>query len=264
MKWRIYLGILSIVLGILALLGNFGFLSEQIWIYALSVALVILGILLLWSARRKPYVLQTVSASAPMENDALAIVNLKHGTGTMKLTADSDPSRLFSGTFSGGVTQRISRDGDAVKLELKTPSEIWDHLSEIKSRDLEWNVNLNPNVPVTVKYEGGAGQAHMDLSGVRLTGLDLQTGASPTQVILPVPRGTLRLLIHSGAAAAHVRVPPDASVSIRGAPGLGLLDTDTTRFPDRGSGILQSDDYAGAADRIEITIEGGIGPVKIR
>lgn len=263
MSWRIYLASLLIVLGILALLGNFGFLSEQAWIYALPVALVLSGTLLLWKARRKPYVLQTVTASASVENAARAIVNFKHGAGRMKLTADHDAACLLSGTFSGGVTQRISRDGDTVKVELKTPSEIWDHLSEIKPRGLEWNVSLNGNIPVTLQYEGGAGEAQMDLSGNRLIELDLQTGASPTHVILPLPRGTLRFVIHSGAAPVHVRVPPGACVSIRGAPGLGLLETDTSRFPDRGFGILQSDGYAEAADRIEVTIEGGIGPVEI-
>lgn len=264
MTWRIPLALLLILVGILALLGNFGFLSAQAWIYLFAAALIVFGALLLWSARPKPYQIQIVTASAPLENAAHATLNLKHGAGLLKLTAATDTTLFYSGAFRGGVTQRLAREGDALRVELKTPAEIWKQLSKFQARELEWNVAVHPQIPLTLEYEGGAGEAHMDFSGIHLTTLDIQTGASPTHAILPAPRGTLRVVIHSGAAPVRVHVPPDARVSIRGAPGLGLLDADTTRFRDRGFGILQSDGYAETADRIEITIEAGIAPVEIR
>jgi hypothetical protein len=264
MSWRIPLAILLVVLGVLALLGNLGFLAGTSWVYLLSAALILVGIFLLWSARPKPYILQTDTASAPLENATRATFNLKHGIGHLKLTAENNTALLFSGTFVGGVTQKISRDHDAVMVELKTPAELWSHLSNLKPREPEWNVKIHAQLPTTLQYEGGAGQAQLDFSRIHLTNVDIQTGASPTDIILPSPQGTLRLVIHSGAAPVHVRVPTDVRASIRGAPGLGLLDADTTRFTDRGFGILQSDGYAEATDRIEITIEGGIGRVEIR
>ncbi len=264
MRQRIYLALFLITLGVLTLLGNFGLLASQAWIYLVGVAFIIGGLGLLWRARPKPFVLARVAASAPLENATHAVLNFKHGAGILKLRADADASRLFAGTFDGNVVSKITRTDDTVRVSFKTPPEIWNQLSKIKTSDLEWNVALNPNVPLTLQYEGGAGRAQMDCSKLYLTALDLQTGASPTHVILPLPRGVLRVVIHSGAGAVRVRVPADARASIHGAPGLGLLDADLKRFPERASGILQSDGYAESADRIEITIEHGIAPVEIR
>ncbi len=264
MNWRIYLAIFLILGGGMTLLGNFGLLSSQAWIYLIGVACIVGGLVLLWRARPKPLRLERVAATAPLENATRATFNFKHGAGILKLSADADATRLFAGTFDGAVVSKVSRADDDVRVSFKTPSEIWSQLSQIKTHALEWNVTLNRNIPIALQYEGGAGEAQIDCTELYLTDLDLETGASPTHVILPSPRGALRVVIHSGAAPVRVRVPTAARVSIHGAPGLGLLDADAKRFPEREPGILQSDGYAEAADRIEITIEGGIAPVEIR
>lgn len=262
MTWRVNFGIFLIVLGGLALLGTLGFLEAQAWSFIIAAALILGGALLLWSARPKPRMWQTVAASAPLENATRATIQLKHGTGQLTLRGGASADLLFVGAFVGGITQKISRDGDAAAVELKTPVEQWAQRSLPKQP--QWDIQVNSQCPLTLRYEGGAGQARLNCADIQLTTLDIQAGASAMDIILPEPRGALRVAIHSGAATVKLRVPPDARVAIHGAPGLGLLDADTTRFHEHGAGILQSDGYAETPDHIEIIIESGIGAVEIR
>lgn len=264
MTWRVFWGGVLILVGVVFLLINLGILPGTAWNYVFPAALVLLGIALLVGWRGGAQALQVVTDSAPLEGAAQADVSLKHGAGRLNVHAGSDDSLLFSGTFGGGVEKKITRRNNIAFLELKTPSELWANMNFLNPRGLEWDLALNPGVPTSLKYEGGAAETRMDLSGIKLTDLEINTGASSTEVVLPPPNGTMRVTVHSGAASVKFRLPPAVPAEIRGTMGLGSLDIDLSRFPDRGSGMYQSDNFAGATDRIEMRVEGGVGSVQIR
>lgn len=264
MSWRILWAIVLIALGVLFLLSNLGILPGNVWNYFFPALLVFIGALLLIGWRGGERAVEIVNDSAPLSGATHAAVNLKHGAGRLLVSAGNDPTLLFSGAFGGGVAKKISVNNGTAFLELKSPDSTWENLHFMNPRGLEWNVLLNPNVPTTFKYEGGAADTKMDFSGIHLTNLEINTGASSTDVILPNPNGTLRVVVHSGAASVKLRVPPNVPATIRGTMGLGAIDADLTRFPDRGFGVRQSDNYAEAQDKIEMTIEGGVGSVEIR
>jgi hypothetical protein len=264
MSWRTFWAIVLIVIGVLFLLNNFGWLPGNAWNYIFPTILVLFGLGLLIGWRGGTRELEAVPDSAPLEGATRAAVTMKHGAGRLNVHAGSDAAQLFSGTFGGGVDKKISKNNGTTYLELKTPSDLWSNLAFPATRGLEWNVMLNPQIPTTLKYEGGAAETKMDLSGVQLTELEINTGASSTDVVLPQPKGTMRVKVHSGAASVKIRVPPNVPATIRGTMGLGSIDADLQRFPDRGFGVRQSDNYADATDKIEMTVEGGVGSVEIR
>lgn len=264
MSWRIFWAGGLILVGVVMLFTNFGFLPGNAWNYLFPAILVLLGIGLLVGWRRRGQPIEAVNDSAPLEGAARAEVILKHGAGRLNVHAGSDPNLLFAGTFAGGVDKTISRRNETVYLELKTPNDVWGALNFPFENGLEWNLGLDPAIPIALKYEGGAAETKMDLSGIKLTDLEINTGASSTDVALPVPAGTQRVVVHSGAASVKVHLPPNVPATIRGTMGLGSLDIDKTRFVERGSGVFQSDNYSGAADRVEMTVDGGVGSVQIR
>jgi hypothetical protein len=45
--------------------------------------------------------------------------------------------------------------------------------------------------------------------------------------------------------------------------GLGALNVDQSRFPKR-DGFYESADYAAAANRVEMRVDGGVGAVNVR
>ncbi len=257
MSGRVFGAMVLILTGVLFLLSNLGILPGNAWNYFFPALLVLIGAFLLMGWRGGERTIEMVPDSAPLGNAARAAVNLKYGAGRLCVRAGSDAALLFSGSFGGGVTKKISHTNGTAFVELKSPDAMWENLQFLNPRGLEWDVLLNPNVPTMLKYEGGAAETKMDLSGVHLTELEINTGASATDVALPQPKGVMRVLVHSGAASVKIRVPPNVPATIRGTMGLGSIDADPARFPDRGFGVRQSDDYADAPNKIEMTLEGG-------
>lgn len=264
MSWRTFWALVLICIGILFLLINLGILPGEIWNYIFPALLVLAGIGLLLGWRGSGKEPEQVSASAPLEGATHATVTLKHGAGQLRIGSGTDPTLLFAGTFGGGVDKTLSQKEGTVFLQLKTPSDVWSNVGFPGARGLNWNLQLNPGIPIALKYEGGASETKMDLSGLQLAQLEVDTGASSTDIVLPPPHGTMRVIIHSGAASVKVHLPPDTQAAIRGTMGLGSLEVDKSRFPDRGTGVFQSDNFMTAPDRIEMNIEGGVGSVQIR
>ncbi len=264
MSWRTFWGITFILLGIVLLALNPEILPGLAWNYIVPLILVLVGIALLirWRAKARP--LETVSASAPLEDITRAEITFKHAVGQLNLRAGDDPTLLFTGAFEGGVQRNLARENGAAFLEFKTPSDIGENLGASDARRLRWDLQLHPTIPTALKYEGGAAETKMDLSRLHVIMLEIHNGASSADVALPIPRGTLRVVVQSDAASVKLRVPPNALAAIHGAMGMGALAIDPARFPPSGADSHQSGDYASATDRIEITIQGGVGSVEIR
>lgn len=262
MTWRAFWGLVLVGLGVLFLLVNLGYLPGSAWNYFLPAFLVLLGVVLLFGLRGGGRV-ETVEASAPLEGAKSALLTLKHGAGKLQVSAGANPDELFSGSFGGGVEKKVTRRGDRVEVELRLPGNAWSRMRVGSWQALSWSIALNPTIPLDLKLEGGASDNKLDLSGLKLANLELNTGASSTEVLLPPPVGTTHVKLNAGAASVKVRLPPNTPARIHGKMGLGSLKVDMVRYPNRGT-AYESDDFATASDRVEIEVEGGVGSVEIQ
>ena len=127
---------------------------------------------------------------------------------------------------------------------------------------LDWDVALNPNIPIALTLNLGANKSIIDLSDMNITDLDLDTGASETRLTLPA-RGRFRADLDFGAASMEVIIPQGLSARIHVSLGAADLKIDQSRFPRNGS-YYQSPDYETAANAVDMTIDGGAASVKIR
>jgi hypothetical protein len=130
-------------------------------------------------------------------------------------------------------------------------------------RSLDWSVRLNDTIPISLDLQTGANEAHVDLSDLQITKLQLQTGASSTRITLPASAGHTKAAIHSGAASVSVRVPSGVAARITSQSGLADVRVDRTRFPQTG-GVHQSEDYDTAENKVDIEIETGVGSVDVK
>ncbi len=111
----------------------------------------------------------------------------------------------------------------------------------------------------------GAADAELDLAGLRLAELRLRTGASETRVSLPAAAGVTVVDAEGGATTIRFRVPDGVAARIRSSVVLGSSDIDTVRFPRTAAGdAWESPGFATAANRVEISVRGGIGSVSVR
>ena len=127
---------------------------------------------------------------------------------------------------------------------------------------LNWEVQLNNDVPLRLKVEAGASQTDLDLTDLKVTELKLSTGASSTTVTLPAHAGLTNAKIEAGAAAVKLHVPGGVAARIRAKGGLASIDIDETRFPRTGD-EYRSPDFDTAANRVEMRIETGVGSVRV-
>ncbi|MBI4770579.1 MAG: hypothetical protein HY784_09285 [Chloroflexi bacterium] len=176
---------------------------------------------------------------------------------------------LYSGVFGGGLDKQVTRSGDRLEATLRPRSDDWAAWRGawpwnwgLRS-GFAWDVALNPAIPLAVTLETGASENELDLSGLRLTEITLKTGASATRLTLPASAGHTHARIESGAASVDVRVPEGVAARIHGVMGLGVLAVDQARFPKRDGGY-ESPDFIGAANRVELEVQGGVGSVSVK
>jgi hypothetical protein len=264
MRARYVWPIILIVAGILFLFDNLGWLPGNAWGWIWAVGLILLGLSLLWPGGRRSA--QSAEASVPLEGAASAQLTLIHGAGQLALRAGAASDQLFSGTFGGGVDKEVRHVGDTLAVTLRLPDQDWGSWmwpGAWGRAQLDWNVSVNPTVPLQLALEVGASENWLDLSALRVTDLSIKTGASSTRLTLPAQAGHTQVRIEAGAASLRAEIPAGVAARIHGMMGVGALNVDERRFPRRG-GEYQSDDFATAANRAEIEISGGVGSVDVR
>jgi len=262
----LFWGIILILLGFLLLAGNF--LNVNAWNLIWPLALIAFGVWILWGIFFGRPSARAEEASIPLEGAGQARVHVRHGAGRLRVDGSASPGNLVAGTFGGGLDQRVKREGDTLNVEMRLPVRAvplwfpwpgtWGPVGLF-----DWSFGLSREVPLSLNFETGAGEARLDLADLRVTDLRLQTGASATEITLPAGAGHTRAEIHAGAASVAIRVPDGVAARIRVKGGLAGVSVNRNRFPRVGS-AYQSADYDTAANKVEIDAEIGAGSIDIR
>ncbi len=280
-------GLVLVLLGALLLAQNMGLIPPGVSIWSIFWALVLVALgasLLVRSAapredRGMSVVPGTQPAGGPVVSTARqgeavrvplgaarqATLRFHHGAGELRVDANAAPDELYSGTFVGGLDHQERQDGDEMVADLRVPAGVMPIIGPFDTSDaLNWTVGLNPNIPLKLEFEVGASRSLLNLRDLQVKEINLQTGASATEIDLPARAGEVRARLHSGMAGVVVRIPENVSAWIHTRGALSSTQVDTQRFPEVGSGDYRSADYGMAANRVEIDIETGIGSVKVQ
>jgi len=197
----------------------------------------------------------TETLSLPLGNASEAEIRIRFGAGNLTTRAAANGS-LVDGEFQGGVIHRLLGPG---RVELRQDTRYglpWlSHASD-------WTIGLATAVPLDLRVDGGASRAVLDLRDLRVRNLELQTGASETRVLLPRAAGATTVKAQAGVASLTFEVPQGVAARIRTRIGLGSAQIDLTRFPPTSVGY-ESTDFATAANRVELAIDGGLGSVRV-
>ncbi len=258
----VFWGAVLIVVGALLLLDNLDILPFSVWGLLWPLLLIAAGVWVLLGVSRGGRAVETQQVSIPLEGEPTARVKLSHGAGELRVSSGAAPGYLLSGTFNGGVEYRSTREAGRQIVRLKSPPVFvapWDMFG--RNARL-WSVELNSDIPLSLEIESGASSSRIDLSGVRLTDLELEFGASSADVSLPAGAGHTRVKIEAGAASVTLRLPQQAEARIRYESGLSSLNLDRARFA-QSANSYQTAGFDAATDRLDIDIESGVGSVTI-
>jgi len=259
-RGRIFWGLVVLLVGIMLLLDNLGYLpGVNIWGLIWPLFLIALGGWILWNYFTRGS-RQAEQIAIPIEGAERARIRFQHGAGRIDISAGGSQKNIIEGDFGGGLDITKEQRGDELDIKLNLPISIFP-FDWSPGQSLDWSVRLNREIPLSLSLETGASESRLDLSDIRVTELILKSGASSTMVTLPANASFTKVNIESGAASLKVIVPKGVAARIRSGGGLSNISV-SDRFP-KSSGVYQSADYEGAANRVDMDIEMGVGSVSI-
>ena len=175
---------------------------------------------------------RTVESARQLRDSAQHRVHVQYGAGRIDVGATNAPL-LYSMTlrYDEATTTPIHRyDADARTLTLGVEDQSSHFRRNMgENSNGEMRLALSRSVPIDLQLELGATKAQLDLGGLSLLGLHLESGASETLLDFSTPNQTrMRALeIDVGAASLEVRNLGNAnaaSVHVKGGVGSVELD----------------------------------------
>jgi len=259
----LFWGILLLLIGLLLLLNNLDLITVDVWSAVWAVVLIALGIGILWGIVLGPGSLEGEELTIPLGGAASGRVQVKHGAGRLRVSAGAPPDTLLVGSCSGGISHRTRSKGNELDVELSPRDFPYGMAPWNWGRGgLRWSFRLNDQIPVVLAVETGASDVRLDLTELRISDLQLQTGASSVSVDLPARAGRTRVRVEAGAASVSLRVPPDVAARVRLESALASVEVDRNRFPRTGDVYLSSD-YDTAQNKVDIKVEAGVGSLRV-
>jgi hypothetical protein len=255
----LFWGSVLIVLAALLLLKQTGVIVGDIFGYFWPLLIIAFGIWLIagFFARRRP--VEGEQVSIPLEGATSAFVKLDHGAGRLTLRSGAGPAEIVNGTFGNGLSYKSHMEGGRLEVKLRTSQQVW---AWWPGESMDWDIRLNRDIPLGLKIDSGASASILDLSDLKVNDLDINTGASSTELTLPANAGSTHVDIDTGASSLKVSIPSGVAASIRVKSGITSVNVNS-RFPRLDGGLYQSPDYSTAANRVDMTIDAGVGSIEI-
>ena len=263
-RGSLFWGLVLIILASLLLLNQLGWLSGDIFGYFWPLLVVIFGIWLLIGALSRGRDRDTAEGqtiSIPLESARSARIKLDHGAGRLNIRGGASATEVLAGEFGMNVDYKSRLEADQLVVKVRNSPHFW---AWYPGQSLDWNIRLNGDVPLNLKIDSGASSSTLDLSDLKVVDLDIDTGASSTEVTLPANAGNTHVDIDTGASSLSLHIPTGVAARIRVKSGLAAINVDATRFPRIDGGLYQSADYATAANRADITIDAGVGSIEVK
>jgi hypothetical protein len=258
-RGSLFWGIVLIVLAGLLLLRQMGVIVGDIFGYFWPLLIIAFGAWLIigFFARNRP--VEGEQVSIPLDGAASAYVKLDHGAGRLTLSSGAGSNEIINGTFSTGLSYKSHVEGTRLEVKLRTSQQPW---AWWPGESLDWDIHFNRDIPLSLKIDSGASSSILDLSDLKVVDLDIDTGASSTELTLPANAGNTHVDIDTGASSFKVSIPSGVAASIRVKSGIASVNVNP-RFPRLDRGFYQSADYSTAVNRVDMTIDTGVGSIEV-
>jgi hypothetical protein len=188
-------------------------------------------------------------------------LNLDMGAGSMKVGAGTH--KLAQAYFSYNIPAwnpevRYDSQGTRANLSIRQHGQHGPKLGSVKN---EWDLRLSQEVPLYVNVNCGAGEAQLDLGSLPLRDVTVEMGVGKLDLDLRgEPKRDYNVRIHGGVGEAAVHLPSSAGVYAEASGGIGSIETPGLR---KVEGHWVNDAYDRAKVRIHVSVEGGVGSIKL-
>lgn len=227
--------------------------------YFWPIALIAVGLWFVVGAFRRGNSSKSKNVAVDLQGARELSLKVSHGAGQLRLGAGASIGKALEGECTDNV--RVDSRLTADRLEVRVSGDVGFVPFSMDRRGLDWDLRLTNEVPLSLVLETGANESTIDLSSLRVTSVKLKTGASSTNLTLPAV-GIVAAEIQMGAAEVKARIPQGVAARIRSQSGLAEISVDTARFPRVGGGY-ESPDFGTSENRVDLSIEAGVGKVSV-
>jgi len=257
-RGSLFWGSVLIVLAVLLLLKQANIINDVLG-YFWPLLIIAFGAWLIFGFFTRHQPVEGQEVSIPLEAATSAYVKLDHGAGRITLRSGAGPEEILNGIFGSGLDFKSHLDNGRLEVKLRTPHQFWTWWP---GESLDWEIHLNPTIPLSLKFDSGASNSTLDLSDLKVVDLDIDTGASSTELTLPANAGSTHVDIDTGASSLKINIPSGVAASIRIKSGITSVNVNN-RFPRLDGGLYQSPDYNSASNRVDMSIDAGVGSIEI-
>jgi hypothetical protein len=203
-------------------------------------------------------------ASAPVGNLTSATVEIGSGAVTADVSGDDLGDVLYRASFeypAGDRPPSVTVDRGTGTLRIKFGNFMSFPFVGGGRRHLD--LTLNNRVSWAAAIEGGANDLTIDLSDGQLRNLQVAGGASHVEATLGAPHGTVNVTVNGGASSIDVELPEGTAWHAQVNGGPSSLEVNGSSSGGLGNLERQSDGFASARDRYDLTVNGGASKLTI-
>jgi hypothetical protein len=199
-----------------------------------------------------PGATHTLDASAPLGTLSHAAVEVDVGAATITMSGSSSlEGRLYQAHIEySGSKPDVSLDSSNGTLNISQTNNRF----LFQARHFKLALQLNPSLPWTITSNVGASTETYNLAAVRVSSIEINTGASREDISLGPPSGAVPITINGGALTVHLHRPPGVGTSVRVSGGAISLDFDGHQQHAIGS---LSDESTTGPDLYRVEVNGG-------
>jgi len=294
--------LILITIGVLLLLNQFGRLPWDLWLNVWRfwpVIFILIGVDILVSASRSTLlyilglllaiaVIGGIIAYAVLQTGPLPVgepvggtqalqealqgatsgrVTLRPGVARLRVAALADSLNFVEGEIqyerdSLKAEKEYSVGGGQAVLTVRSRSRSTQFFRFGQQVSERWNLRFTPRVPLELIVNAGVGDIDLDLSALKVTKLDLDAGVGTLNVSLPMGAGTTSASINAGVGSISVHIPSGVGARVHVSRGLGSVSVHSGRLVRSGNDY-KSADYDTAENRVDLTVNGGVGSISI-
>ena len=256
--WRLW-PVLIIAVGINIIFGRRVQWLAGILVAGVGVVALVVGLLFVPAQ-------STVSVSSVQEAlEGAETVDVSISFGGGELTLGSLPvgsNSLVEGDFRGhGAEVSTVRIGNKTDLNIDMKREGISFLTNLGENN--WNLSLSRSPGMTLDINGGAADASLDLTDLKISDIKVDVGASDVEITMPARAGHVTGDIDTGAADIEIVIPEGVAARIHADTGVSSLQIDESRFPKVGDKYV-SPDFDDATNRVDIEIDAGASSITVR
>jgi hypothetical protein len=206
---------------------------------------------------------RTESQTVARRDAESVTANIMMGAGQLKISGGAE--QLLNAQFTYNIPEwrpigHYDVSGTQGDLVIRQP-KVEQIVSPTNIR-YEWDLQLNNDVPMELLVNLGAGQSTIDLRGLDLRKLELDTGAGQAIVDLTGDwRRDVTATINAGVGDLALRLPKATGVRVDIDRGIGTVTAEGLR---RDGNAYVNDAFDQAAVTMRVLVRAGVGAITLQ